>query len=134
MKSRSSKIAEVTSTVQPEGDDIVKQAEREAEKRVARDERASLAANGGVGPHVFPSGDEGEQVTYESPKFTFNPKPYNTFTIGPFVTTTNVRPGETRNDALRRCRDQIGVFEKEEFDRKFGVFRDFYGTMQGGAK
>lgn len=102
--------------------------ERQARKR----EKQELAANGGVGPNVFGSGDEGEEVTVTIGESAYSPRQYNSFRVGPFTSTTRVRQGETRNDAARRVLAQLQVLETEEFNRKIAVFERAWGRITEG--
>jgi hypothetical protein len=89
-------------------------------RRAAREEKANEAA--GVGPNVFPSGDEGDSVSATAAECLYTPKPYNSFRVGPFTVTTRVRAGETHADAGRRAKRAADKLFEESFAERLAAF------------
>jgi hypothetical protein len=123
------KRSEAAEAAKPPTKNFIEDAADKAETQVRRKESLATAANGGIGPNVFPDGDQDESVTVVLGEIKLQPKQFNVITIGPFSTTTRVRPGETRNDAARRARAQLAVVQREEFDRVMKMFRECYPQM-----
>jgi len=101
-------------------------------RRAARGEKIDAAT--GVGPGVFPTGDEGELVTATAAECLFSPKQYNAFRIGPFTVQTRVRPGETHLDALRRAQKACDALYTEAFDKKLAQYVGELRKAEGAAR
>lgn len=101
-------------------------------RRAVRGEKIDAAT--GVGPNVFPTGDEGELVTATAAECLFSPKQYNAFRIGPFTVQTRVRPGETHLDALRRAQKACDALYTEAFDKKLAQYVGELRKAEGAAR
>ncbi len=133
MKKRSEAVDnEATNTPAEPKRDVIADARQRAHDEGERRDRAARKAEGDAGPNVFPSGDEGETVTVEGGGYLFAPKQFNNLTTARFATTTRVRSGETRVDAMRRARAQIAIMEREDFEARLKVFRECYPRLFEG--
>jgi len=68
------------------------------------------------------SKDLGEEVSATWGEEVFSPVQYNSFRVGPFSSTTHVRAGETRVDALARLNRDLAAVADAEFTRKKKAF------------
>ena len=59
-------------------------------------------------------------VTWGEEKFT--PEPYSTFSVGPFSTTVETRPGESRQAAMRRAYGELELMAADITQRKAKAF------------
>lgn len=78
----------------------------------------------GVGPNVFPTQDIGEEVEVSWAKESIKVADYCNCDIGPFSTTSKVRAGENRSDAIRRVYAELERLAEEIRDRKIASFKD----------
>lgn len=76
------------------------------------------------------SAPAGEAVTYVSGRELYSPERFNTYEVGPFTASTNVRPGETHAKALERLAAEMEAFMSKERKRK----RDAYLATMREAK
>lgn len=72
-------------------------------------------------------GEEGLEVHYTKGEEMYGkPGQFSTYRVGPFSSSTTVRPGETRVDALRRLSKEMNEFFDEERERAKQAFLSHY--------
>lgn len=63
-----------------------------------------------------------DRVTYTWAEERYSPIQYQTFGVGPFSYTTEVREGETPEQAMDRARDFVKALAKKEYLEKCASF------------
>jgi len=75
------------------------------------------------GPNVYSTKDLGELVSYTSGELKFQPRQFETITVGSLYVETRVREGEGHHDALRRIIDECERMQWEEFKKKLAAYK-----------
>lgn len=102
------------------------------QRREARGARVDEST--GVGPGVFPTGDEGDVVTAISAECLYTPKQYCSFRVGPFTVQTKVRAGETSADAMRRAQKAVDKLHDEAFEATLAKFVSEQRKAEGAMR
>ncbi len=82
------------------------------------EDRVKGNSNGAVPPE-----GKSEEVTVCWGEEKFSPKAYHSMSVGPFFAKTQVRPGETQEEAMNRAYDKLVHSAERERDRKFRSLR-----------
>jgi len=100
-----------------------KQKAEEKREDAAVERAAIIKEKNDGGPNVYSTKDLGELVSYTSGEFKFQPRQFETITVGSLYIETRVREGEGHHDALRRIIDECERMQWAEFTKKLALYK-----------
>jgi hypothetical protein len=75
-----------------------------------------------------------DTVTVTWGKQLIAPVQYNNFEVGPFVMTSEVRPGEKPSEAMTRVYAVLEGFARESYKTKIAAFREAFAAANQAVR